>query len=53
MNVKEVMLDSLLATIEEEEHPCVESHIVDEIICSIKSIRQGIELSKLSLRGGK
>ena len=46
MNVKAVMLDALLSTIEEDESPCVESHIVDEIITSIQAIREEIELSK-------
>lgn len=50
MNVKVLMLDSLLATIEEDQHACVESDIVDQIISCIQSIKQSIELSKKSLK---
>ena len=49
MNIKEVMFESLLTSIEEQSQPCVESHIVDEIIDSIKSIKKGIESSKEAL----
>ncbi len=53
MNVKEVMLESLLTCIEEDEQPCVESHIVDEIISNIQLIRRSIESSKQLLHRQK
>ncbi|MFT5162726.1 MAG: hypothetical protein ACI9FJ_001303 [Alteromonadaceae bacterium] len=53
MNVKELMLDSLLASIEEGPQPCVESYIIDDIISNIALIRQSIELSKQLLNASK
>lgn len=53
MKAKEAMLDSLLANLEEQKQPTVESDVVDEILGSLRSIRQSIELNKAVLRRKK
>ena len=50
MNVRALMLDSILSSIEEDEQSCVESDIVEEIITCIQSIKQSIQMSRDSLK---
>lgn len=49
MNVRDVLLESILSTIEEDQDHCVEKDLLDDIIASIQSLKQTIAMSKESL----
>jgi hypothetical protein len=51
MDVRDVLLESILSTIEEEQSNSIEKDLLDDILESIRSLKQSIALSKDNLLG--
>ncbi len=46
MNVRDVLLESIISSIEEEKASCVENDIIDNILSSIQTLRESIAQAK-------